>query len=66
MPGSPPSAVSAALRVLAEHGVAERIPGGWRRGAVALADASESTGAADLQRERTTAARSRPASHNAG
>jgi DNA-binding transcriptional ArsR family regulator len=46
------SAVSAALRVLAEHGLAERGPGGWCRGAVALADVAESTGAADLQRER--------------
>jgi hypothetical protein len=46
------SATSAALRVLAEHGLAERGPGGWRRGAVALADVAESTGAAVLQRER--------------
>jgi hypothetical protein len=46
------SAASAALRVLAEHGLAERGPGGWRRGAVALADVAESTGAADLRRER--------------
>src|SRR5207302_7923507 len=46
------SATSAALRVLAEYGLAERGPGGWRRGAVALADVAESTGAADLQRER--------------
>jgi hypothetical protein len=46
------STVSAALRVLAEHGLAERGPGGWCRGAVALADVAESTGAADLQRER--------------
>jgi hypothetical protein len=46
------SATSSALRVLAEHGLAERGPSGWRRGAVALADAAESTGAADLQRER--------------
>ena len=46
------SAASAALRVLAEHGLAERGPGGWRRGPVALADVAESTGAADLQRER--------------
>jgi hypothetical protein len=46
------SAVSGALRILAEHGLAERGPGGWRRGAVALADVAESTGAADLQRER--------------
>ena len=34
------------------HGLAERAPGGWRRGAIALADVAESTGAADLQRER--------------
>ena len=46
------SAVSAALRVLAEHGLAERGPGGWRRGPAALADVAESTGAADLHRER--------------
>ena len=46
------SAAAAALRVLAEHGLAERGPGGWRRGAVALADVAESTGAADIQRER--------------
>ena len=46
------SATSVALRVLAEHGLAERGPGGWRRGPVALADVAESTGAADLQRER--------------
>ena len=46
------SATSAALRVLAEHGLAERGPGGWRRGAAALADVAESTGAADVQRER--------------
>jgi DNA-binding transcriptional ArsR family regulator len=47
-----PSAVSAALRVLAEHGLAERGPGGWRRGPADLAGVAESTGAADLQRER--------------
>ena len=46
------SATSAALRVLAEHGLADRGPGGWRRGPVALDDVAESTGAADLQRER--------------
>ena len=46
------SATSAALRVLAEHGLAERGPGGWRRGPAALDDVAESTGAADLQRER--------------
>jgi hypothetical protein len=45
-------ATSAALRVLAGHGLAERGPGGWRRGPAALADVAESTGAADLQRER--------------
>jgi hypothetical protein len=46
------SATSAALRVLAEHGLAERGPDGWCRGPAALADVAESTGAADLQRER--------------
>ena len=46
------SAVAAALRVLAEHGLAERGPGGWSRGPAALADVAESTGAADIQRER--------------
>jgi hypothetical protein len=46
------SATSAALRMLAEYGLAERGQGGWRRGSVALADVAESTGAADLQRER--------------
>ena len=46
------SATSSALRVLAEHGLAERGPGGWRRGAVALADVAESTGAAALLAER--------------
>jgi len=46
------STVSVALRVLAEHGLAERGPGGWRRGPVALVDVAESSGAADLQRER--------------
>ena len=46
------SATSAALRVLAEHGLAERGPGGWRRGPAALADVAESTGAAGLQRDR--------------
>ena len=47
-----PSATSAALRVLAEHGLAERGRSGWCRGGVALADVAESTGAADLQHER--------------
>ena len=46
------SATAVALRVLAEHGLADRGPSGWRRGAVALGDVAESTGAADLQRER--------------
>jgi hypothetical protein len=46
------SATSAALRLLAEQGLAERGPGGWRRGPAALAVVAESTGAADLQRER--------------
>jgi DNA-binding transcriptional ArsR family regulator len=46
------STVSVALRVLAEHGLAERGPGGWRRGPADLDDVAESTGAADLHRER--------------
>jgi hypothetical protein len=46
------SATSAALRALAEHGLAERGRGGWRRGAAVLDDIAESTGAADLHRER--------------
>ncbi|MGH3235856.1 MAG: hypothetical protein ACRDOH_21905 [Streptosporangiaceae bacterium] len=49
-----PSATSAALRVLAEHGLAERGPGGWRRGDADLDEVAELTGAADLQRERET------------
>ena len=47
-----PSATSAALRVLAEHGLAERGRGGWRRGDASLDAVAESTGAADLHRER--------------
>jgi hypothetical protein len=47
-----PSAVAAALRVLAEHGLADRGPGVWRRGPIVPDDVAESTGAADLQRER--------------
>jgi len=46
------SATSAALRVLAGHGLAERGRGGWRRGAAALDDVAESTGAAGLHSER--------------
>jgi len=46
------SATSAALRGLAEHGLAERGPGGWRRGDARLAALAESTGAAALQQER--------------
>ena len=46
------SAAAAALRVLAEHGLAERGPGGWRRGSAELAGVAESTGATDIQRER--------------
>ncbi|MGH3232973.1 MAG: hypothetical protein ACRDOH_06885, partial [Streptosporangiaceae bacterium] len=46
------SAASAALRLLAEHGLAERGPGGWRRGGADPGDVAESTGAADLRHER--------------
>jgi hypothetical protein len=47
-----PSAASGALQVLAEHGLAERGPGGWYRGVAALDDVADSTGAADLHRDR--------------
>jgi DNA-binding transcriptional ArsR family regulator len=47
-----PSAVSAALRVLAEHGLAERGPGGWRRGTAELDDVADTTGAAAVHQER--------------
>jgi hypothetical protein len=46
------SAAAAALRVLAEHGLAERGRGGWRRGGAALDGVAESAGAAGLHRER--------------
>jgi hypothetical protein len=46
------SATSAALQVLAEHGLAVRGRGGWRRGPADLDAVVESTGTADLQRER--------------
>jgi hypothetical protein len=46
------SATSAALQLLAEHGLADRGPGGWHRGAIRPDDVAKSTGAADLQRER--------------
>ena len=46
------SAVATALRVLAEHGLAERGPDGWRRGPAALDHAAALAGAADLHRER--------------
>jgi hypothetical protein len=47
-----PSATSAALRALAEHGLAERGRGGWRRGPANLDDVATSTGAVGLHRER--------------
>jgi DNA-binding transcriptional ArsR family regulator len=47
-----PSAVSSALRVLAEQGLAEHGRHGWRRGPAVLDDVAEATGAADLHRER--------------
>ena len=46
------SATSAALRVLAEYGLAERGRGGWRCGDANLDEVATSTGAADLHRER--------------
>jgi hypothetical protein len=47
-----PSATSAALRVLAGHGLAEPSRDGWRRGPASLDEVATSTGAADLHRER--------------
>jgi hypothetical protein len=47
-----PSATSAALRVLAEHGLAVRGRGGWCRGDADLDEVATSTGAGDLHRER--------------
>jgi hypothetical protein len=47
-----PSATSAALRTLAEHGLAVRGRDGWRRGDASLDEVATSTGAADLHRER--------------
>ena len=47
-----PSATSAALRVLAGYGLAERGRGGWKRGPAALDAVAESTGAAAVQQER--------------
>ena len=46
------STASAALRVLAGHGLAVRGRGGWKRGPADLDAVAESTGAADLHRER--------------
>jgi hypothetical protein len=46
------SAVSSALRTLAEHGLAERGPGGWRRGPASLDAVAMSTGAVGIQQER--------------
>jgi|SRR5262245_34921442 len=43
--------MSAALRVLAEHGLAEHGPEGWRRGPARLDYVAESTNAAQLHRE---------------
>jgi DNA-binding transcriptional ArsR family regulator len=47
-----PSAASAALRVLAGHGLAERGRRGWRRGPAGLDAVAEAIGAAGLHRER--------------
>jgi hypothetical protein len=47
-----PSAVSAALRVLGAHGLAEHGRRGWRCGPADLDDVAEATGAADVHRER--------------
>jgi hypothetical protein len=47
-----PSATSAALRTLAEHGLAVRGRGGWRRGDASLDEVATSTGAAAIHAER--------------
>ena len=51
-PGGPAERVSdvGRLQVLAEHGLAKRGPGGWRRGPVALADLTFITGAGSVDR----------------
>jgi hypothetical protein len=50
------SATADALRVLAEHGLAERGPGGcWRRGPASLDDVADATGATQMYRERADA-----------
>ena len=46
------SATATALRALAGHGLAERTRRGWRRGGADLDAVAESTGGADLHRER--------------
>lgn len=49
------STTAAALLVLAEHGLAERGPGGWRRGRANLDDVAETTGAREIYDERAAA-----------
>ena len=49
------SATADALRVLAEHGLAESGPGGWRRGPASLDDVADTTGATQIYRDRADA-----------
>jgi hypothetical protein len=49
------SATADALRVLAEHGLAERGPGGWRRGPASLDDVADATGTTQMYRDRAGA-----------
>jgi len=49
------AATADALRVLAEHALAERGPGGWRRGPASLDDVAGATGATEMYRERADA-----------
>jgi hypothetical protein len=49
------TAVSDALRVLAEHGLAERTAAGWVRGPARLADVADATGAAGAHADRVKA-----------
>ncbi|MGH3235384.1 MAG: hypothetical protein ACRDOH_19480, partial [Streptosporangiaceae bacterium] len=49
------SATADALLVLAGHGLAERGPGGWRRGPADLGDVADATGATEMYRDRAGA-----------
>jgi hypothetical protein len=46
--GASPTAVSDALRELGAHGLAERVPGGWRRGPASADDVAAALGVPEL------------------